>query len=149
MAAETIKGSGALATVQARSSVGETILHGEFDLATHNAGGALELNDVLQMVKVPKGFQVMEVVLSTTDLDTNGAPTIELSVGDGGNTSRFISGSGSTIAETSGGYARLSVVGGHGYIYTEEDTIDVLVLTGPATGATSGTIKVSVFGRMV
>lgn len=149
MAAEIIKGSEAAATAQARSCVGETILHGEFDLATDNASGALELNDVLQIVKVPKGFQVMEVILSTTDLDTGGSPTIELSVGDGGDTDRYISGTGSTIAEASGGYARLSNIAGHGYIYTEDDTIDVLVATGPQTGATTGTIKVSVIGRMI
>lgn len=149
MAAETIKGSEAAASAPARSMVGETILYGEFDIATDNAGGALELNDVLQIVKVPRGFQVMDVVLSTTDLDTGGSPTIELSVGDGGDTDRYISGTGSTIAEAGGGYARLSNIAGHGYIYTADDTIDVLVATGPATGATTGTIKVAVIGRMV
>lgn len=148
MAAETITGSEAATTAPTRSNVGETILYGEFSLADDNAGAALELNDVMQVVKVPRGFKVLEVVLSTTDLDTGGAPTIELDVGDGSSSNRFITGSGSTIAEAGGGVIRLNQAGGHGYTYTADDTIDVKVLTGPQTGATSGTIKVTVIGRM-
>jgi hypothetical protein len=149
MAAATITGSEAASTAQARAGVGETILYGEFSLVDDNASGALELNDVMEVVKVPKGFQVFEVIFSTTDLDTNGTPTIELDVGDGSDTDRFISGSGLTIAEATGGYARLNNLAGFGYIYTAADTIDVKVLTGPATGATTGTVKVAVIGRMV
>lgn len=147
MAAEIIKGTYAKANMPARFREGEVMLYGEFSLAADNAGAALEVNDVLEMIKVQKGFRVLEVILETPDLDTGGSPTIELSVGDGGSATRFISGAGSTIAETSGGFARLSTVGGLGYKYTEDDTIDVKVTTGPATGATSGVIKLAVFGR--
>lgn len=38
-------------------------------------------NDIFEMVPVPVGFRVVDVILDADDLDTNGAPTITLDVG--------------------------------------------------------------------
>lgn len=104
---------------------------------------ALALNDVIQMVKVPVGAIVSNVVLATDDLDSGGSPAIVLDVGDGGNTDRYID--GATVGQA-GGITDSSnlAIDGIGYTYTAEDTIDILVQVAPATGATSGTIKLIV-----
>jgi len=129
----TYQSSKVAATVPARSGLGLVSVCAEYALTA-----ALAAGDVIKMVKVPKGARVVDVQLSTTDLDTHGTPTIALDVGDDGDTDRFIA--GSTIGQA-GGVARLNSHAGHMYTYTEDDTIDVAVGTGPATGATTGTIR--------
>ena len=124
--------------VQARANSGETCVSGTYELLA-----ALVVSDVIQMVKIPKGAKILEVILSTDDLDTSTG--LVLDVGDGSVTDRFID--GSTIGQT-GGVDRLNEVGGHLYEYTAEDTIDVIVQTAPTTGATSGTVNVSVTYQM-
>ena len=112
-------------------------------VAEYEITAALALNDVVQMVKVPAGAIVSNVVLATDDLDTDGTPAIVLDVGDGGDTDRYID--GSTVGQA-GGITDSSnlAIDGIGYTYSVEDTIDVLVQVAPATGATSGTIKLIV-----
>lgn len=112
-------------------------VYGEYSLAA-----ALALNDVIQMVRVPAGARVTDLSLAATDLDTGGSPAITLSVGDGGATARYIS--ASTIGQAGGIANGISVATGFGYLYTAEDTIDVLVAAGPAIGATSGTVRLAV-----
>lgn len=102
---------------------------------------ALVLNDVIQMVKIPAGHQVVDVILSADDLDTNGTPLISLTVGDGDDTARFIA--ASTIGRT-GGVARLDQKAGLQKVYTAEDTVDVKVSAAPATGAVTGDITCTV-----
>lgn len=112
--------------------------------ATYTLAAALALNDVIEMVKIPSGAKIIDMVLATTDLDTNGAPAIVLDVGDGADTDRFID--GTTIGQT-GGTVRLGsgiTTNTHVYSYTADDTIDVLVQVGPATGAASGTVSLAV-----
>lgn len=110
---------------------------------SYEIAAALALNDVIEMVKVPNGATVVSVVLGTDDLDTGGSPAIVLDVGDGDNTDRFID--GATVGQA-GGITDTSdmAMTGFGYTYAADDTIDVLVATAPATGATSGTITLAV-----
>lgn len=112
--------------------------------STYELTAALAANDVIEMVRVPRGAVVTGVVLSTDDLDTNGTPTIVLDVGDGSDTDRFID--GATVGQAGGTTdASNLAIAGIGYEYSAEDTIDVLVQAGPATGATSGTISLVVY----
>jgi hypothetical protein len=113
--------------------------------AEYTVTAALALNDVIQMVKVPQNATVTEVVLSSTDLDTGGSPAIVLDVGDTGDTDRLID--GATIGQA-GGLTRTNVHTGHFVTYSAETTISVLVQVAPATGATSGTIRLTVFYTM-
>lgn len=117
--------------------------------AVYTLTAALALNDVIQMIPVAEGERVVDLQLVSEDLDTNGTPTIVLDVGDGDDTDRYID--GSTIGQA-GGHARL----GSGIdsdaeaiavnnLYAAADTIDVLVQAGPATGATTGTIRLRAF----
>lgn len=100
------------------------------------------LNDVVQMVKVPSGAIVTNVVLGADDLDTNGTPLIVLDVGDGSDTDRFID--GATSAQAGGTSAALAgTAGSFGYQYSADDTVDILVQVAPATGAV-GTVRLLV-----
>lgn len=119
--------------------------------ATYTLAAALALNDVIEMVKVPKGAKILNMHLASDDLDT-GSAAIILAVGDGTTVDRFIK--GSTVAQA-GGVARLGdgvtaalMSGAFGYTYTVDDTIDVKVTTAPATGTTAGDIVLTVFYMM-
>lgn len=105
---------------------------------------ALTAATVYEMVKIPKGATIIGVTLACDDFDTNVSPAITLSVGDDGDDDRFIS--LSTIGQT-GGVTRADAVGGVGYKYTADNTIDVTVGTGAATAA-QGTLKLVVLYTM-
>lgn len=110
--------------------------------ATYTVATALALNDIIEMVNVPNGARILEVILVADDLDTGGSPTIALEAGDGGDTDRFIK--ASNIGQA-GGVARMDNPAGGGYKYTANDTIDIKVSTGPATGATSVNVTLTAF----
>lgn len=113
-------------------------LYGHYALAA-----ALVINDVIQMVAVPAGARVLGVSIKTPDLDTHQTPTIALDVGDGDDTDRFIA--ASIIGQAGGQVNNMAATYGNadGYAkqYSADDTIDIKVLTAPATGATTGTIE--------
>ena len=111
-------------------------------VCTYTLTAALAINDVIQSPPLPKGAVVYDVMLAVTDLDTNGTPTITLDVGYGGDVDYFIA--ASTVGQA-GGVARASAVTAATPLsLTVNDTIDVLVKAGPATGATSGTVTLVV-----
>lgn len=112
---------------------------------TYEASVALVINDIIQMVKVPKGATVTDLDLSVDDLDTGAALT--LSVGDGTTADRFIK--TSTIGQAGGtvslgsGNTGAAAADALAYQYTDDDTIDVKVIAAPAGGGT-GTIRLAV-----
>lgn len=107
--------------------------------AEYTSTAALQAGDVIRMIKVPPRAVVVDMVLSSTDMDSG--TTVVLDVGDGGDTDRFID--GATVAQDGASVQKLNTGGGFLYTYTEEDTIDVIVQAGPAT--TTGTIKLTAF----
>lgn len=109
--------------------------------ATQTVSTALTTGDVIEMVKVPRGAKVLDVILTSEDLDTGTTATIVLDVGDGGDTDRWID--GATTGQA-GGTTRMNVATGLDHSYTADDTIDVLVQAGPATGATGVKITLTV-----
>jgi hypothetical protein len=111
-------------------------------VCTHTVTAALALNDVIQSPPLPKGAVVYDVVLAVTDLDTGGSPAITLDVGYGADPDYFIAAS---TAGQAGGIARAAAVTASvPLVLTTNDTIDVLVKAGPATGATSGKVTLVV-----
>lgn len=127
-------------SVQSRAGLDATWVWGVYEAAV-----ALVINDVIQMVKVPKYATILEIILACDDLD--GGTTITLDVGDGSSTARFIS--ASTIGQA-GGVVRLGqgITGSAAadclhYQYTAEDTVDVLVHAAP-TSSGVGTVKLGV-----
>lgn len=138
--ASTFKSAKCADGVQPRCGIGVTSVSGEYSIAA-----ALVINDVIQMVKIPKGATILDMVLAADDLDTNVSPAITLDVGDGTTADRFIA--ASTIAQ-GGGVARLGQVDGVQFTYTADDTIDVKVKAAPGTGATEGHIRLTVLYTM-
>lgn len=108
---------------------------------TYTLTTAVSAGDVIQMVKIPSGATILDVMIACDDLDTHGTPTLEITVGDGGDVDRFIT--QSNIPET-GKHEQLNAVDGLGYTYTSDDTIDVRVAVSPSTQAASGDIKLAV-----
>lgn len=98
------------------------------------------INDVYQMIKVPLGARIIALTVGADDLDSNGSPTITLSAGDGGSTARYLS--ASTIAQTGAAPVDTLLKTGYGYVYTADDTLDILVAAAPATFA-AGTLRMS------
>jgi hypothetical protein len=140
MAGETTTNAKVADTVMVREGLDLTAV-----FATHAVGtGELEAADVIQMVKIPKGATIQEVILSSTDIDVHGTPTVALSVGDASSATRFIS--SSAIGEA-GGVARLDQLAGLNYEYTADDTIDIEVTTAAETAA-AGTINLAVIYTM-
>jgi hypothetical protein len=110
--------------------------------ATFVGVAALALNDVIQSPVLQKGSVVHDVMLVVNDLDSNGAPAITLDVGYGGDPDYFIA--ASTVGQA-GGVARASALTAEPLVLADNDTIDVLVKAGPATGVATPRVTISVF----
>lgn len=140
----TYSSSAVASTVQARAGIGvQTVAE------TYQAAVALVTDDVIQMVKIPAGATIVDIILSVDDLDTGAA--LILDVGDGDNDDRYIL--GATIGQ-GGGTVRLgqgitgaAAADAANYTYTAEDTIDIHVDTGPSGGGT-GTLTLVVIYTM-
>lgn len=145
----TVTANKAAASVQPREPhSGLFVVTSEYTVPATGDGTAA--GDVIQMLKVAKGTKIIDVILTCTDLETGG-PTGSMDVGDGGDVDRFID--GTTIMQT-GGIARLGsgvaadvIDNAHGYVYTVDDTIDVLVVAAATTKA-AGVLTLSVVATM-
>lgn len=141
--ASTFTSDKAASTVQARTGLEVIPVYAEYELTA-----ALVDDDVIQMVKVPEGARVLEVILTTDDLDTDASPALALNVGDGSDPNRYIA--ASTIGQT-GGTVRMGqgiVTSTSSHTYAADDTIDIHVETAPATGAATGTLCLTVLYTM-
>lgn len=102
---------------------------------------ALTTADTLNFFYLPAGTRVLFSVLESTDIDTNGTPTITLNVGDAGSASRLFA--ASTVGQA-GTAATQTAVGGLGYKYTSKTLISAVPAANAATGA-AGTVGLTVF----
>ena len=146
--ATTYKSLQAEAGVQPHAGIGPHEAYAEFDLALAvgsggSGGTALVVNDVIEMIKIPKDARILDVLLSSDDLDTDGTPAIILDVGDTDGTpdpDRYID--GATVGQA-GGLQGMNNKAGHLYQFTANGTLNVLVETAPDVGTTTGKIKLS------
>jgi hypothetical protein len=94
--------------------------------------------------KVPAGFTVTGIIAVASDMDSNGSPTLALSVGDSGSGTRHLSsstiGQGGTSTQTLASTGLL-------YQYTTDTDILVTATTGSAT-AVAGTLDLYLEGFM-
>lgn len=125
------------ATVQARGGIDLTSVTG-----TYTVGANLAANDVIEMVKIPAGATVQEVIVSAS---ASVAATSTGQVGDGADTDRYVT--SGAIGSGAASLSRLNAATGHGYKYTSDDTIDIVftVQTTPTTGAV---LKLTAFYTM-
>ena len=103
--------------------------------AIFNFALAQSAGDVIQMVPVPKGAQIVDV--ETLFTPGAGGPVLTWSVGDGNSTQRYNTSVSAAVA------TQLRSVAGLGYSYSADDTIDIVVgAVGSATAA--GSIRLTV-----
>lgn len=113
--------------------------------ASYALAAALELDDLIHMVKIPAGATLLDVILDVPDLDTDVTPELTLSVGYTEALTALIN--ASTIGQ-GGGIVHLSEPGGSQKLFAAEDTIQISVTAAPATGAATGTLKLTAIYTM-
>lgn len=97
----------------------------------------LSTGDVIQMVRVPSGAQILDIWVISDQL-SGGNYTI--GVGDGNSAARYFA---SLSVGSTSSVNKMSIAAGFAYSYSAEDTIDITV--GTATTATaSGVIRLVV-----
>lgn len=110
---------------------------GEFTLTAALANG-----DTVTMLRLHPRFRVTGGFVKSDDLDSGGT-AIRLHVGDADDPDRFFS--ASNVA-ASGGVDVTMAATGVDYVTTKYTDVIATVSTGPTTGATSGTLVVSIHG---
>jgi hypothetical protein len=110
--------------------------------STYTITAALVANDVIQGPLIQAGSVIVDVMVVVSDLDTGGSPALTLDVGYGTDPDYFAV--AATTGQT-GGVIRASAATALPLVLATNDTIDAKVATGPATGATSGTVTITVF----
>ena len=127
--------------VQPRAGLGLCAVSGTYTMLA-----AFLDEDVVNLVKVPKGATVLELILDVPALTDQADATWDL--GDADTTGRFISG-GTAGQSSAGAIVRLTVVGSSQYAYTEDTLIQFQIKTVPgATAVTDGVIKLTVIYTM-
>lgn len=103
-------------------------------------GAAPSTTDTIEFFYLPAGARVLMATLEATDMDTNGAPTITLNVGDSGSATRLFS--ASTVAQAGTASSALAVAGA-GHKYTSKTLITGVAAANATTGA-AGTVYLTV-----
>jgi hypothetical protein len=98
---------------------------GVFAVVSTFEANAVAADDVIEMLKVQGGVTVVDLVLFHDDM-SSGSSAVE--IGDGGDVERFVP---STSTSTAAGAIRMTKFP---HKYTADDTIDIKVKTGAATG---------------
>lgn len=114
---------------------------------THRARGeytitaALAGADTIQLFDLPKGARILGGFIKADDLDSGGS-ALRLSVGDAGSATRYFS--SSTTGSGTLSVDAAMAASGVDYLTTAKTRVFLTVSTGPTTGATTGTIVVSI-----
>lgn len=114
------------------------MLGGRISLLTTDLATA----SVVEAFVVPAGFTATGVIAVATDMDTNGSPTLAISVGDSGSSTRFLSSSNIGQAGTS---TQTVASTGLLFAYTADTKILITMTTGSATAA-AGTLDLYLQG---
>jgi hypothetical protein len=126
------------AGAQPRADIGITSVTGSFTIAVAPVTG-----DIFQMVKIPKGATVLEIVASAS---ASVAGTAQLEVGDAGDDNRYLAGASAWTASGAGSVARMgtgALLTAFGYTYTADDIISIKALS-ITTGATAAVLTLTV-----
>lgn len=130
--------TGARRTAKTSVSSNQPCFAGETVAVTAAQAGAI--NTLLGTVRLPKGAEVVGIVLDADDLDLNAAPAIALSIGDAASDSRLLT--SNTVAQA-GGVVVTPSKGAIGFQFADETLVQVKVKTAAATGQ-AGTIRYGV-----
>jgi hypothetical protein len=108
--------------------------------ATVTCAAAPSTSDTLNFFDLPAGSRVHMAMLTASDMDTNGSPTLALNIGDSGSAARLFS--ASTVGQAATASTALAATGA-GNLYTTKTRITGVASTNAATGA-AGTVTLSV-----
>lgn len=100
---------------------------------------ALALNDIVDLFDLPPHARVQSGYIKSTDMDTNGSPTITFNVGITGTAGLFFA---SSTAPQAGTVDRTMAATGVDYVTTAKTRVKLVVNAGPATGVAIGTVVV-------
>lgn len=106
------------------------------------AAADLVTAQIVEAFVVPVGFIATGIIAVATDMDSNGSPTLALSVGDSGSATRFLS--SSTIGQA-GTTTQTLASTGLLFEFTADTKILVTATTGSAT-AVAGTLDLYLTG---
>lgn len=107
--------------------------------------GALVLNKVTRLVRVPKGFVFTGASLTIPILDSNGSPTLTWSLGDPTTAARYIA--NSTKGRTSAGTITISDLVVAGLLFANTANTDILfTCTAASATAVAGSIIGTISG---
>lgn len=109
--------------------------------ATVACAAAPATTDTINFGYLPANATVLLGVLESTDMDTNGAPTLTINVGDSGSASRYFS--ASTVGQA-GTLSSAIATTGHAYKTTAKTLITGVAANNAATGA-AGTLYLTLF----
>lgn len=115
-------------------------LGGAFALVTTDLAAARTTG----LFVAPRGFVVQRVYLALTDVDTNGSPTITVTLGDAGDDDRFVA--SSNIGQAGGSTTTLAASGLY-YEFAADTEVFLKVGTAAATAA-AGTVTAYLEGFM-
>jgi|SRR5579875_2289452 len=120
-----------------------------FALADTQGGAGFALGDTLELVQIPANCALIDFHLDCPQLDSNGAPTVTLDLGDAGNAQRYLAAAQlgrsasntlitpvSAAAAANGGWRQ----GALPYRYSAADNLVLKIHSAPATPAAAGTI---------
>lgn len=152
MAAETVKSNAVKAEIMPDHTVPATLVLSR--TGSYTATAALEANSVIQLVPIPLGAQILDIIVQCTALGASRT----LDIGDDGDLDRFFDGlpaeyallsrfaseMGGAAANTAGNVTHGSAA--LGYEYTASNTIDAKVLGG--TFPEDAVIKATVLYKM-
>ena len=122
---------------------------------TFTWANAFVIDDIVKLIQlppIPAGLlRVVGYYFETTRIDSNGAPALTVDIGYGGaaasTTNNLLLSANATIGRAAGltQLNNLFNTGGYGMLVPAAGTtIDVHILAAPATGVTSGTMKIGV-----
>ena len=105
-------------------------------IATFPLTAALGINDIINMMDIPPNVWIMDWTIDTAQLDT-GTPAITLALGTAATPTMFVA--VSTVGQA-GGIVRATLAGTVGRTFAVTTRIQIKVIAGPGTGATTGNL---------
>lgn len=107
---------------------------------TVSCTAAPSTSDTINFFYLPPNARVLDAVLKSTDMDTNGSPTITLNVGDSGAAARYFS--ASTAAQAGTVDATMAAAGR--FFKTTAKTLIVGVAQANAATGAAGTLELMI-----
>lgn len=127
---------------------------GVYPIASHGPAGGVKVarasvsctsapstSDTINFFYLPKNARVHLSVLESTDMDTNGSPSLTINVGDSGDADRYFA--ASTVGQAGTLSSAIATTGGD-YITTDKTLITGVAANNAATGA-AGTLYLTMF----